>query len=159
MQLLPNWLFAVIKLSQRCYHSPFKAVIKLLSARATSPNQREDTKFSQTGQYVEIPRRDPSPLHAAPQWPPVKSSCLPDLVDTKVKSDKWAKKMLFYLFLNCFSSFLFMKTFYQPNCHLPQRILTWLFFTQTIYCSQHVAYRGLKATAQRTLKAISPSNS
>ena len=29
------------------------------------------------------PPRDPSPLHA-PQWPPVKSSCLPDLVDTKV---------------------------------------------------------------------------
>ena len=36
------------------------------------------------------PPRDPSPLHA-PQWPPAKSSCLPDLVDTKVSIQKWPK--------------------------------------------------------------------
>ena len=90
---------AVAKLAVCCHQAvttllpfPLKAFIKLLSARATSTSppltKREDTEVSQTGQYVEIPHRDPSPLHAAPQWPPVKSSCLPDLVDTKVKSDK-----------------------------------------------------------------------
>ena len=94
---------AVAKLAVCCHQAvttlllfPLKAVIKLLWARATSTSppltKREDTEVSQTGQYVEIPHRDPSPLHAAPQWPPVKSSCLPDLVDTKVKSNKWAKK-------------------------------------------------------------------